>query len=255
MSQDPKKKGTGCKSRRIYGLHPVQEHLRAFRNDVREVYLLPALKGTLVDELARQAEIPVYYKNRSFLNMFAQGRLHQGAAASLLPYPYASLQSIVKRNADLLLILDGILDPRNLGALLRTAEAVGVGGVILPKRRSASLSPLVEKAAAGAIAYLPVCQIENLVRALPVIREAGYWLVGLAPNTHQTLYDLDLSEKIALLLGGEEKGLRSLTRQHCDFLVAIPMLGKIESLNVSVAGGVALYEFLRRKISRRPKDP
>jgi len=252
MNQNPKKKGTDCKSsRRIYGLHPVQEYLRALRNDVREVYLLPALRGTLVDELARQAEIPVHYKNRSFFDMLAQGGIHQGVAASLLPYPYASLQSIVKQNADFLLILDGILDPRKLGALLRTAEAVGVGGVILPQRRSASLSPLVEKAAAGAIAYLPICQIENLARALTVIREAGYWLVGLAPHTHQTLYDLDLSEKIALLLGGEEKGLRSLTRQHCDFLVTIPMLGKIESLNVSVAGGVALYEFLRRKFNNK----
>jgi 23S rRNA (guanosine2251-2'-O)-methyltransferase len=160
----------------------------------------------------------------------------------------------VKRDADLLLILDGIVDPRNLGALLRTAEAVGVGGVILPQRRSASLSPLVEKAAAGAVAYLPICQVENLARALVILREAGYWLVGLAPDTRRTLYELDLSGKIALLVGGEEKGLRSLTRRHCDFLVSLPMLGKIESLNVSVAGGIALYEFLRRRLSQGTKD-
>jgi len=221
---------------------------------VREVYLLPSLRGTLVDELARQKEIPVHYKSRSFFDIFAQGGIHQGVAASLLSFTYASLQSVVKRNADLLLILDGILDPRNLGALLRTAEAVSVGGVVLPKRHSASLSPLVEKAAAGAVAYLPICQVENLARALVVIREAGYWLIGLAPDTQQTLYDLDLSGKIALLVGGEEKGLRSLTRRHCDFLVSLPMLGKIESLNVSVAGGIALYEFLRRKLSRGAKD-
>jgi len=207
-----------------------------------------------VDQLARNAEIPVQYKNRSFFDLLAGRGTHQGVAASLLAFPYDSLQNIIERNANLLLILDGILDPRNLGALLRTAEAVGVGGVILPKRRSASLSPLVEKAAAGAVAYVPVCQVENLVRALAAIRETGYWLVGLAPDARQTLYDLDLSGKIALLLGGEEKGLRSLTRQKCDFLVTIPMLGKLESLNVSVAGAVALYEFVRRALIRETKD-
>ena len=207
-----------------------------------------------MDQLARNAEIPVQYKSRSFFDLLAGRGTHQGVAASLLAFPYDSLQNIVERNANLLLILDGILDPRNLGALLRTAEAVGVGGVILPKRRSASLSPLVEKAAAGAVAYVPVCQVENLVRALAAIRETGYWLVGLAPDARQTLYDLDLSGKIALLLGGEEKGLRSLTRQKCDFLVTIPMLGKLESLNVSVAGAVALYEFVRRALIRETKD-
>ena len=254
MGQNPKKKGTACKSRKVYGSYPVQEHLRAASNEVREVYLLPSLRGTLVDELARQKEIPVHYKSRSFLDIFAQGGIHQGVAASLFSFTYAPLQYVVERNADLLLILDGILDPRNLGALIRTAEAVGVGGVILPQRRSASLSPLVEKAAAGAVAYLPICQVENLARALMVIREAGYWLVGLAPETQRSLYDLDLSGKIALLVGGEEKGLRSLTRRHCDFLVSLPMLGKIESLNVAVAGAVALYEFLRRKRSSGVKD-
>ena len=217
---------------------------------MREVYLLSSLRDTLVDQLARQAEIPVHYETRVFLDMFTQGGTHQGVAAYLRPFPYISLQSIVERNADLLLILDGILDPRNLGALLRTAEASGVGGVILPKRRSAPVSPLAEKAAAGATAYLPICQIENLARALTVVQEAGYWLVGLTPGTQQTLYDVDLPQKIALLLGGEEKGLRSLTRQKCDYLLTIPMRGRIESLNVSVAGAVALYEFLRRRLSK-----
>jgi 23S rRNA (guanosine2251-2'-O)-methyltransferase len=172
----------------------------------------------------------------------------------LPPFRYDSLQSIVEKNADLLLILDGILDPRNLGSLLRTAEAVGVGGVILTKRHSASVSPLVEKAAAGAAAYLPICQVENLARALAFVQEAGYWLVGLEPEAQQVLYNLDLPQKIALLLGGEEKGLRPLTRQNCDYLVTIPMRGKIESLNVSVAGAIALYEFLRRRLVRETRD-
>src|SRR5262245_40047276 len=253
MWQNPKKKGIDCKSRKIYGSYPVQEHLRAQQNDVQEVYLLPSLKGTLVEELARQKKVPVQYKSHSFFDAFAQGGIHQGVAACLFPFAYTSLPSILEKKADLLLVLDGIVDPRNLGALLRTAEAVGVGGVILPKRRSASVSPLVEKAAAGAVAYLPICQVENLARTFVALREAGYWLVGLAPNIHQTLYDVDLSGKIAFLFGGEEKGLRSLTQNYCDFLVSIPMLGKIESLNVSVAGGIVLYEFLRRKLGRDRK--
>jgi 23S rRNA (guanosine2251-2'-O)-methyltransferase len=254
MGQDPRKKGIDCKSRRIYGVHAVQEHLRAPCPEVQEVYLLLSLKDSLVDQLARQRGIPVRYETRAFFDTLAQGGTHQGVAASLPPFRYDSLQSIVEQNADLLLILDGILDPRNLGSLLRTAEAVGVGGVILPKRRSASVSPLVEKAAAGAAAYLSICQVENLARVLALVQKAGYWLVGLEPGAQHVLYNLDLPRKIALLLGGEEKGLRSLTRQNCDYLVTIPMRGKIESLNVSVAGAVALYEFLRRRLAREAKD-
>lgn len=208
----------------------------------------------MLDRLARQENISVRYETRDFFDAFARGGTHQGAAACLRPFPYASLSHIVGRNADLLLILDGVTDPRNLGALLRTAEAVGVGGAILTRKRSAPLSPLVEKAAAGATAYLPICQVENLARALAVVREADYWLVGLTLGARQTLYDLDLPQKIAVLLGGEEKGLRSLTRQQCDFLVTIPMRGEIESLNVSVAGAVALYEFLRRKLRKEERD-
>jgi len=254
MNQNPRKKGTGCKSRKIYGLHVVQEHLCALWQDVLEVYLLVSLKGTAVDQLARQKGIPVRYENRDFLDTFTQGGVHQGVAASLRPFPYVPLHRIVESNADVLLILDGILDPRNLGSLLRTAEAVGVGGVILPKRRSAAVSPVVEKAAAGAAAYVPICQVENLARALTVVQDAGYWLVGLEPGGQKTLYNLDLPQKIALLLGGEGKGLRSLTRQKCDYLISIPMRGKIESLNVSVAGAVALYEFLRRSLEKETRD-
>ncbi|MBI3301526.1 MAG: 23S rRNA (guanosine(2251)-2'-O)-methyltransferase RlmB [Deltaproteobacteria bacterium] len=251
MERNPRKKGHDCKPRKVYGLHAVQEHLRALPRTVQELYLLPSLKGTPVEHLAREAGIPVRYETQTFFDVFAQGGVHQGIAALLRPFPYVSLQAILEKEADLLLVLDGILDPRNLGALLRTAEAAGVGGVILTKDRSAPLSPLAEKTAAGATAYLSICRVENLARALVSVREAGYWLVGLAPDAEQTLYDLDLSRRIALLLGGEGKGLRSLTRRKCDCLVAIPMLGRIKSLNVSAACAVSLYEFLRR---RRPSE-
>lgn len=203
-----------------------------------------------MDVLARQAAIPVHYEPRAFLDPFTENGVHQGVAASVRPFRYASLENILEKEANLLLVLDEILDPRNLGALLRTAEAVRVGGVILPKDRSATLSPLVEKTAAGATASLAICRVTNLARALSAVRRAGYWLVGLAPDAKQTIYDLDLAQRVAVVVGGEGRGLRPLTRQVCDYLVALPMLGRIESLNVSVAGAVALYEFLRRNLER-----
>jgi 23S rRNA (guanosine2251-2'-O)-methyltransferase len=247
MSRNSKKNGDGCKPRRIYGLHPVQEHLRAVPHLIEAVYLSSALQDSDIERLAHQATISIYYESTAFFDRFAQGGVHQGVAARLRPFFYTSLSNVVDGDADCLLILDGILDPRNLGALLRTAEAAGVGGVILPERQSAPVSPIVEKTAAGATAYLPICRVENLARSLQVAQQAGYWLVGLTPDTEQTVYDLPLLPKIAFILGGEGKGIRSLTRQKCDCLVAIPMLGKIKSLNISVAGAVALYEWVRRK--------
>jgi 23S rRNA (guanosine2251-2'-O)-methyltransferase len=162
---------------------------------------------------------------------------------------------VLERKAEILLILDCVIDPRNLGAILRTAEAAGVGGVILPKHRSAPLSPVVEKTAAGAIAYLSICRVENLPRTLEVLKNAGYWLVGLSPEAEKVLYELDLPQKIALVVGGEEKGLRQLIQRKCDYLVAIPMQGKIQSLNVSAACAVSLYELLRRGLAKKKQHP
>jgi 23S rRNA (guanosine2251-2'-O)-methyltransferase len=246
MKTHPKKKDPGCKSRTLYGWHPVHEHLRAHPRSFIEVYLLPLLQGTTIDQLAHHASIPVRYESSDFFDAFTQGGVHQGVAARLHAFPYVALQSILEQEPDLLLVLDNIIDPRNLGALLRTAEGARVGGVILTSARSASLSPLVEKAATGATAYVPICRIENLARALTTLREQGYWTVGLVPDASMSLYDLPVSRKIALVVGGEEKGVRQLTRQLCDCLVAIPMRGKIASLNVSVAGAIALYELVRR---------
>ena len=234
----------------MYGLHPVREYLRAAPEAVQHIFLSPNLKGSPLAILARQHAIPLSYEAPSFFRALAPGGGHQGAAAHLQPFPYTALSHILEQHANLLLVLDGILDPRNLGALLRTAEAVGVGGVILPQRRAAPLSAVVEKTAAGATAYLPICQVSNLARSLDRIHAAGYWLVGLAPEAPQTLYDLDLQHNIALLLGGEEKGLRSVVRARCDCLVALPLQGEIGSLNVAVAGAIALYEMLRRNLTQ-----
>jgi 23S rRNA (guanosine2251-2'-O)-methyltransferase len=246
MGSHPKKKDQSCKSRKLYGWHPVHEHLHAHPRSFTEVYLLPSLQGTTIDQLAHRARVPIRYESPAFFDAFSQGGVHQGVAARLHAFPYVSLQSILEQEQDFLLVLDNIIDPRNLGALLRTAEGAKVGGVILTSARSASLSPLVEKVATGATAYVPICRIENLARALTTLREQSYWTVGLVPDATRSLYDLPVSRKIALVVGGEEKGVRQLTRQLCDYLVAIPMRGKIASLNVSVAGAIAMYELVRR---------
>lgn len=229
----------------------VQEYLREKPHEIQTLYLLPSFSGTKTEALARQANLPIQYEAPAFFTSLTEGGVHQGIAATVREFLYVSLQTILEKQKDLLLILDGILDPRNLGALLRTAEAVGVGGVIMPKDRSASLSDVVEKAAVGATAYLSICRVENLARSLDAVKAAGYWAVGLSPDAQMNLYDLNAPEKIAVVLGGEEKGLRFLTKQGCDFLVALPMEGKIQSLNVSVAGAITLYEFLRRRMKAR----
>lgn len=162
------------------------------------------------------------------------------------PFQYATLTELIQSPVDCILVLDEIVDPQNLGALLRTAESAQVGGVILTKRRSAQLSASVEKAAAGAIAYLPICRVGNLQHALMALKQANFWLVGLNPQATATVYDLDMHGKVALVLGGEGKGIRPLVQNTCDYLVSIPMEGQISSLNVSVAGAVVLYERLRQ---------
>jgi 23S rRNA (guanosine2251-2'-O)-methyltransferase len=251
MKRNPKKKVPACKSRRIYGFRVVQEYLREKPHEIQTLYLLPSFSGTETETLARQANLLIQYESPAFFTSLTEGGVHQGIAAKMREFPYVSLQTILEKQKEVLLILDGILDPRNLGALLRTAEAVGVGGVIMSKDRSASLSDVAEKVAAGATAYLSICRVENLARSLDAVKTAGYWVVGLSPDAQMTLYDLNAPEKIAVVLGSEEKGLRSLTKQGCDFLVALPMEGKIQSLNVSVAGAVTLYEFLRRRTKAR----
>jgi 23S rRNA (guanosine2251-2'-O)-methyltransferase len=247
MRTYPKKKEKSCKSRLIYGWHVVYEHLRVLPSQFLEIYLAPSLLGTKIGQLAYQTHVPVVQKTFEFLDTVSQGGVHQGVVARLLPFRYTLLQDLLNRQANLLLVLDGIVDPRNLGALLRTAEGAGVGGVILTNIRSASISALVEKTATGATAHLPICRVDNLSRSLSIIKQKGYWLVGLVQNAPQLIYEVPVLCKVALLLGGEEKGLRVLTRQGCDFLAAIPMSGHIESLNVSVAGGIALYELLRKR--------
>ena len=176
---------------------------------------------------------------------------HQGVIAQLvrqIEYSEADLATIVQRNTNpLLLILDGVTDPHNLGACLRSADAAGVVAVIAPRDNAASLTPVVRKVACGAAEVIPFIQVTNLARTLKALQEMGVWIVGTAGEADTLLYEQDLSGPIALAMGAEGSGLRRLTREYCDFLVKLPMAGSVSSLNVSVATGVCLFEALRQR--------
>jgi len=206
-----------------------------------------------VAEAANRAGLRVAREDSRRLQTLAGGLAHQGVVAVLHGTgALADWDDLVASRPSCLLIADQVTDPRNLGALLRSAEGAGVGGVVVPRDHSAALSAVVAKASAGASAFVPIAQVVNLARALEELKRAGYWVVGLDGGGPQSVFDFSFPDLCALVVGAEGKGLRPLTRSGCDHLVSIPMLGKIESLNVSVAAAVALYERVRQTTRRRP---
>ncbi len=238
----------------VGGLHPVRELLRAGAT-VHRVMIAAGRDDTpVVHEIraaAHRAGVPVDEVARGDLDARADGLVHQGVLATAPPFPYASLDE-VRETADgqplLLVALDGVTDPHNLGSIARTAEAVGAHGLLLPSRRAAGVTPTAEKAAAGALAHLPVVRMANLVRDLRDLKAEGVWAVGLdgdAPDAIGASHLLD--EPLVLVIGAEGAGLARLTRETCDQLVRLPMRGRVGSLNASVAAGVALYEVLRAR--------
>jgi 23S rRNA (guanosine2251-2'-O)-methyltransferase len=196
-------------------------------------------------ETARAAGIPVHpYDERSLTALAGSGR-HQGLVATAHPFPYAAFERVMVGRARLLILADQMQDPQNLGALLRTAAAVGAGAVIIPKDGAAAVTPAVEAAAAGAAALVPVCRVTNAVRSLRELKDLGCWTAGLFPKGGANLYTTTLPERLAVVIGGEA-GMRPLVARECDFALTIPMKGHIESLNASVAAAVVLYEIVRR---------
>ena len=245
--------------RLVGGVHPVRELLRA-GGDIREVLVAvgrtpdPATDELL--QLARDAGVRIRTVERGQLDGVTDGLVHQGIVAVAGPFRTVTLAQVLERAAaagepPLLVALDGVTDPHNLGSIARTAEAVGAHGLLLPGRRTASVTPVVEKAAAGALAHLPVAEVGNLVRALAELGERGVWSLGLAGEAEVELADHPLvGEPCVLVVGAEGPGLSRLTRERCDALVRLPMRGHVGSLNASVAAAVALYE-LRRQRDRR----
>jgi 23S rRNA (guanosine2251-2'-O)-methyltransferase len=206
-----------------------------------------------VQKLAQELQIPMRSVARSDLDLRAPALRHQGVLARMPAREFSGEEALElpAEPGNLILALDGVQDPHNLGACLRTAEAVGVNAVIIPKDRSASLTPAALKASAGASERVPLIAVTNLVRSLKRLQELGYWLTGLEGDTDESLFDVDLTGPLVLVLGAEGEGMRRLTRETCDRLVNIPMRGRIESLNVSVAAAVCLYEAFRQRQVKR----
>jgi len=235
------------KDRHIYGVHPVTEWLRSRPDTLRSVFYDPGADQRLAEllHLAEAAGIATHPRNAQALAGLAGTGRHQGVVAACGGFPYANLADVIETAPRLLVIADQLQDPHNLGALLRTAEAVGAGAVILPKDGATGVTAAVEAAAAGAAALVPVCRVTNVVRTLRALKQAGYWSVGLVPRAELGLYEVVLPDRVVVIVGGET-GMRSLVAGECDFAVAIPMRGRIDSLNASVAAAVLLYEIVRR---------
>jgi len=233
----------------IYGAHPVEEVLRAGRRRVHRVLVSGSARPTIL-EAAKQSSIRVERVERSVLD--SAGDRHQGVVAEVGPYPYSDLHSILEAvNADnsrtLILILDQLQDPQNFGTLIRTADAVGVDGILIPKRGAAGVTPAVVSASSGASEHLRIARI-NLARAMEELKESDVWIAGLDNETDaRDIYTAELEPPLAIVVGAEGHGLRRLVRESCDYLIRIPMQGSVGSLNAAVAGSIALYE------SRRPK--
>ena len=201
-------------------------------------------------ELCRKAGIPVRYVPKDALDRQSAGAVHQGVVALGAEHSYADLQAVLAN--ELLVVLDGVEDPHNLGAIVRTAHAAGAGAVLIPERRAAGLTETVAKAAAGALEHLPVVRVGNVNRTLEELKAKGFWIYGLDERGTAIHTAVDYATPTVIVLGGEGHGLHQHTREHCDFLVRIPMAGAIASLNVSVAAGIVLFEWRRRRFTNQP---
>jgi len=241
----------------IYGINPLKEALISGGEGVTRIVVARGRSESAISEIrtmARQQGIPVEIRERAFLDELAGDASHQGVLGLCRPYRYQNLDAVIANRHpscqyDLVLILDGITDPHNLGALIRTAHCFGVNGVILPEHRAASITATVIKTSAGAVRHLPVARVANLASALDELKNRGFWIFGTDAHASQPVSAPDYEGAVGLVMGGEGRGIRPLIRKKCDFLISIPMLGKIDSLNVSVSAGIIMHE-IRRKTAR-----
>lgn len=237
----------------IIGRQPVLEALR--RRNLRKVFLAAGLKGEIVSDIMREARrqgLTPEIMGRQDLNRLAAGGRHQGVAALALPFPYLSLGELLVRlkgvpGAPFLIMLDHLQDPQNLGSLLRTADAAGMQGVIIPEDRCVKITPAVRKVAAGAAERLPVARVVNLVDATEHLKEKGFWIYGAEADGELPYYRVDYSGPFVLVVGSEGKGIARLLREKCDGIISIPMLGPGGSLNAAVAAAVIIYTAAARR--------
>lgn len=240
---------------RFTGIHAVREALEA-GSAFDRIVIAKGRQDSRVEEivqLARSRGIAVRFEDRGQLDRLANTRDHQGVVAIAAARAAATLEDIIARanqtqsQPGLIVLLDGVEDPHNLGAIVRTALAAGAHGVVIPERRAAGLTDTVARASAGALAHLPVAKVTNLSRAMEQLKEAGYWLVGLDETAEKPYSEVDYTSPTGIVMGGEGGGLHELTRKRCDFVVSLPTTGPVKSLNVSVATGIVLFEALRQR--------
>lgn len=237
----------------VFGVNAVTEALQSETAKITRLLISRGKGGSrlqrLVD-LARSRSVPVHFEPVEALTRKAETSRHQDVVAELAGAPYLGLDSLLQRRPTLLLLVDGVEDPRNLGAVLRTAEACGVEGVLLPERHSCGLTPVVVKASAGAAVHLAVSRIGNVSQTIQKLQGLGFWVVGLDMSGGNDLDAVDASGPLLVVVGGEDRGVRRLVARNCDFLVSLPMSGKVSSLNLSVAAGILLFQIARQRSKR-----
>ena len=242
----------------LVGRNAVTEALKSGRG-INNLWIASGDREGSVSEiaaLAKERGIVVQYVERAKIEALAGGHRHQGVLAYVAPVPYAELDDILKAaeekgEAPFLVLLDELEDPHNLGALLRTADATGVHGILIPKRRSVSLNATVAKTSAGAVEYVPVARIGNIAQTLKKLKEKGFWVAGADMDGEKAYYEADLTGPLVLVVGSEGRGMSRLTKEACDFIVSMPMVGRINSLNASVAGSILMYESMRQRLQKK----
>lgn len=237
----------------IFGVNPVKESLQGTRG-AYNLYVQISASDHRVEKIIKLAEgrgVPVHRREKMDLTNMCASSHHQGIALEVEPFRYADLDDLLATipqsgSAGFLLVLDGIQDPHNLGALIRTAACAGANGVIIPKDRACGITAAAEKASAGAAETIPVAMVTNIAQSLETLKKSGYWIYGLAGEAKQSVYGVDFSGNVVVVIGSEGEGIRPLVRKQCDVIMSIPHYGGIGSLNASVAGGIAMFEVARK---------
>ena len=243
----------------LYGFHPVYEALRAGRRDFYEIFISKQVHNKRIGWIQKAAgrkNIPLVETGQEKLRAMTGTGSHQGVMARVSAYPLADAADLIQNvlsttRSPFLLMLDHIVDPHNLGAIIRSALCAGVDSVFIPKDRSAYPTPAVSRISVGALEHMPVAQVNNMVRFVKALKKQNIWIIGLDQNAEQSIYGTDLTGAIGLVVGGEQKGIRALVKRNCDLVIAIPQSGPLGSLNASVAGSIVMYESYRQRLGSK----
>ncbi|MFZ3047638.1 MAG: 23S rRNA (guanosine(2251)-2'-O)-methyltransferase RlmB [Desulfatirhabdiaceae bacterium] len=242
----------------LYGINPVQEALAAHRRRIQTVYVASGRYSSRIQniiDLAGQKAVEVRHVNAAMLTSLSGTANHQNIAAEVSPYFFYSLDEMLSPSKDsgnppFILLPDSLTDPQNLGALIRTAFCAGVDGIVLAKDRSVSPTPAVSRVSAGAMEHMRMVRVVNLVNTIRILKKSGIWVAGLDKDANQTIYDIDWTVPVAIVVGGEGRGIRDLVRSNCDLMASIPQAASFNSLNASVAGALVMYEVFRQRQRR-----